>query len=402
MTCIAVVAEYNPFHTGHGYMLRALRAHFGPDAAIAVIMSGSFVQRGEPALFDKWSRASWALSGGADCVVELPALYALSSAEGFASGAVRLAARLGCTHLSCGVEAGTAGEFLRLGKAALSVEVKAKDDKKNGTYGQYVSREIAAMVPKQTADLLTNPNSLLALEYVKALLRFAPSMTFFPIQRRGSTHDASGLGLSYASASALRRALTAKEPVETISPYFLLETLPDLTSLLNSGKYVDYERYDDFVLYQNRFLTPSSLRNFPAFSEGLENRWHRCLAAAASFKDALGALKTRRYAYSRLRRMGAYTALGIAEGDMKRAYEAGPQYARVLAVSPRGAAVLRKAKRAIPVVSKVKAAMKTLTPVGLRMMQYDLLATDIQALCFCSQSYRQGLQDYYTPPVVRK
>ena len=90
MNRIAVIAEYNPFHNGHHYMLRVLRRRFGSGAPIVVVMSGSFVQRGEPALFDKWTRASWALNGGADCVVELPALYALSSAEGFAGGAVRL------------------------------------------------------------------------------------------------------------------------------------------------------------------------------------------------------------------------------------------------------------------------------------------------------------------------
>ena len=102
MEAVAIIAEFNPFHTGHAYLIRQVRRLSGTDAAIVVIMSGAFVQRGEPAFFDKWHRAAWAIEGGADAVIELPAVYALSSASGFALGGVTLAARLGCQSLACG------------------------------------------------------------------------------------------------------------------------------------------------------------------------------------------------------------------------------------------------------------------------------------------------------------
>ena len=123
MEAVAIIAEFNPFHTGHAYLIRQVRRLSGTDAAIVVIMSGAFVQRGEPAFFDKWHRAAWAIEGGADAVIELPAVYALSSASGFALGGVTLAARLGCQSLACGVEAGTAEDFLSLSAADVNLPI---------------------------------------------------------------------------------------------------------------------------------------------------------------------------------------------------------------------------------------------------------------------------------------
>lgn len=400
MICIAVAAEYNPFHNGHQYMLRQLRHMFGSSAVIAVIMSGAFVQRGEPALFDKWTRASWALSGGADCVIELPALYALSSAEGFAAGAVRLAGQLGCTHLSCGVEAGTAGDFHALADAALSVSSQPPSDDKECTYGQYVSETIAGAVPDKLAALLSEPNALLALEYVKAIHQYVPAMKFVPILRQGQ-HDGPSLpGSAFASASALRRMIADRQDYLAAGGYVPDFVFSHMKQLITQGRYVDYRRYGDFVLYSSRFSGPEQLKTLPAFSEGLENRWMRCLASASTWPEALGALKTRRYSYSRLCRMGAYTALSVRRSCMEKAYAAGPQYARLLAAAPSGMALLRKAKKSLPVISKLAAAEKGLSPLARQMLHYDIGSTDLQFLCFHGADCRRGRMDYYTSPVI--
>lgn len=140
----------------------------------------------------------------------------------------------------------------------------------------------------------------------------------------------------------------------------------------------------------------------PAFSEGLENRWQRCLLQSTSWPEALDALKTKRYAYSRLRRMGAYTALAVSRADMEKAYLEGPQYGRVLALSPLGASVLKEAKKEIPIITRLRTGLNRLSPFGQRMIQYDMRSTDIQSLCFRSPSGRGGLKDYYASPSMKK
>lgn len=398
MNCIAIIAEYNPFHTGHLYLLQTLRRQFGEDAAIIIMMSGSFVQRGEPALFDKWTRAAWALEGGADCVVELPVLYALSSAEGFASGAVRLAARMGCTHLACGVEHGSAASFYELAAACSRISDAFHADTTGITYGEYISQQLEKELPAQTAALLRKPNALLAAEYVKAMQNYAPAMKFIPIRRQGM-HDGPSLSGPFASASAIRRTVQ-EGTVQAIEPYIPPYERSALQRLWRQGRYTDYSRYGDLVLYRSRLLSPSDLRSFPAFSEGLENRWHRILQQSSTWPEALAALKTKRYAYSRLCRMGAYTVLSIRRADMEQAYEQGPQYGRILALSALGAAAVKKIKKEFPLVTKVAADGRHLSAFGQTMLHYDLASTDIQAFCSHAPSNRRGQKDWHTSPYI--
>lgn len=397
MNAIAIIAEYNPFHTGHHYLIQQVRSQF-PHVPILIIMSGSFVQRGEPALFDKWHRAAWAVQCGADGVVELPTLYALSHAAEFAAGAVRLAAHLGCTHLACGVETGTASEFLALASAARTLTVPTVSAA-GQSYGQCLSDTLQHLVPPPLAALVAQPNALLALEYMKAILSYAPSMQLFPVQRQ-NRHDSDCTTDTYISASALRRHITDTGTVSSLRSYIPAAIQQDMQQCIAQGHYTDYTRYADYILYANRLLAPQDLRRLAAFSEGLENRWHRCLSHAVSWREALTALKTRRYAYSRLCRMGAYTMLHILQTDMNEAYQYGPAYARILALSPAGAALIKQRKKVFPIITKVNKAFKTLPPYGQMMLRYDLRSTDMQALCSHHPAFRKGLADYYTSPSV--
>lgn len=397
MNAIAIVAEYNPFHTGHQYLIQQVRRQF-PYSPILIMMSGSFVQRGEPALFDKWHRAAWAIQCGADGVIELPAVYALSHAAEFAAGAVRLSSHLGCTHVVCGVESGTAADFFTLAQAAQSI-ASPSISTAGKSYGQCLSDTLQQLVSPRLASLLTHPNALLALEYTKSILRYAPSMHFFPIQRKGR-HDSPCTTDTYISASALRHQLTQNGTISPLLSYIPKTIQQEMLQCISQGNYTDYTRYADYILYENRLLTTSDLQQFAAFSEGLENRWHRCLAQATSWPEALTALKTRRYAYSRLCRMGAYTMLHITQTAMNEAYQKGPAYARILALSPAGAAVIKKIKQHFPIITKIKKSLPLLSPYGQNMLQYDLRCTDMQFLCFHHASCRRGLADYYTSPRI--
>lgn len=395
MKRIAVIAEFNPFHTGHAWLLSQVRQQAGPQSLIVVIMSGSFVQRGEPALFDKWHRAAWAVEGGADLVFELPAVYSLSSADGFALGGVWLASRLGCSHLACGVERGTADDFYALARAAQDI----RPCRGRETAGRRQTIALAARIREQTASLLNQPNALLAASYAKAIVQQDLSLQFWPILRQGNHHDPS-LAHSFASASALRQDIIQTGRCQHLHRYLTPQAREDMAALLSQGAYTDYDRYGDFILFQNRLLTPEMLRQLPAFNEGLENRWHRCMQESVTYKEALAAIKTRRYAYSRLCRMGAYTLLSPGRSLMDQSYQLGPQYARLLALSQKVSPYIKEIKKELPVITRITAA-DSLSPLGRKQLALDLRCTDMQYYCFHGTQARLSRQDYYQSPRIR-
>lgn len=395
MKRIAVIAEFNPFHTGHAWLLSQVRQQAGPQSLIVVIMSGSFVQRGKPALFDKWHRAAWAVEGGADLVFELPAVYSLSSADGFALGGVWLASRLGCSHLACGVERGTADDFYALARAAQDI----RPCRGRETAGRRQTIALAARIREQTASLLDQPNALLAASYAKAIVQQDLSLQFWPILRQGNHHDPS-LAHSFASASALRQDIIQTGRCQHLHRYLTPQAREDMAALLSQGAYTDYDRYGDFILFQNRLLTPEMLRQLPAFNEGLENRWHRCMQDSVTYKEALAAIKTRRYAYSRLCRMGAYTLLSPGRSLMDQSYQLGPQYARLLALSQKVSPYIKEIKKELPVITRITAA-DSLSPLGRKQLALDLRCTDMQYYCFHGTQARLSRQDYYQSPRIR-
>lgn len=393
MEAIAVIAEFNPFHTGHAYLLSEIRRQRPSDVAIIVLMSGAFVQRGEPALFDKWHRAAWAVGSGADAVFELPAVYALSSAAGFAAGGVRLASRLSCNSLACGVETGTANDFLRLAKTALSLS--SGESIKTATAGRNQTEDLAKALP-ELASLLEQPNALLALEYAKAILHLPSPLSLLTIPRTGS-HAETGFDQPFTSASALRRELEKGFSPKSAA-YLPSASRGDIEALLKTGACTDYGRYGDFVSLQGRLMTPERLRRLPAFTEGLENRWHRAFSTLPTYDEALFSVKTKRYAFSRLCRMGAYTVLQPSQDFFDKSYREGPQYGRILAFNERGAAFLKEIKGSFPIITKAAQDKKILSPLGQAQLDLDIRANDIQALCFRSASCRKGHSDYYTSP----
>lgn len=394
---IAIIAEFNPFHQGHAALIEAVRQHHG-NVPIVVLMSGSFVQRGQPALFDKWRRAHWAVVGGADLVIELPSAFALSGAEGFANGGVRLAAALGCSGLACGVEQGQAGDFLDLARSALSQPLReyiALARQEGRPYGTALTQALAEALP-QKAHLLYAPNSLLALEYAKAILTWAPQLQLETV-RRDSRHDGQD-----CNGSFLRRKVGESAPFAEYGTYIPPALQPDFLQALDDGAYTDYERYHDLILYEGRKQSVEELSRLAAFREGIEHRWHEAIGAAADWTRGCKGVKTRRYPYSRLNRMAAYTVLGITQAAMSTWLREGPQYGRMLALNSRGSQFLheRRKQAACTLITKITKAGGTLTPSAQAMLSLDVLATDIQYLCMHHKEQRLARQDYYRSPLV--
>ena len=406
MKTIGIICEYNPFHNGHAHQLHTL-AQLHPDALRICIMSGSFVQRGEPAIFSKFDRARWAILGGADIVIELPTLYSTGSAQLFGTGAIRMVKALDIDALSFGSETADLDALVDIAKRmdCESTQEQLRTYIKEGlSYG-------AAFRKALDTEILNTPNALLGLEYIRAGLAYNAKLEYIPILRTSNHHEET-LTDELPSGTALRQLITS---TGNLSSQFntstgnlssqLQATIPlsiasDMTQVTENGNYVNYNRYYDMVHSLSRRTTPKELEKLGDFSEGIEHLWSKA-AQQTSWTTATEEIKSKRYTYARLQRMGAYLTLGITKDVLQNVMEEGPQYARLLAFNNRGRQWLRN-EYEIPLIQKWAKAANELSALGQTMHHIDTLATDIQALCFHNESNRIGHRDYtYTPQYIK-
>jgi len=395
MKTIGIICEYNPFHNGHAHQLHTL-AQLHPDALRICIMSGSFVQRGEPAIFSKFDRARWAILGGADIVIEVPTLYSTGSAQLFGTGAIRMVKALAIDALSFGSETADLDALVDIAKRmdCKSTQEQLRTYIKEGmSYG-------AAFRKALDTEILNTPNALLGLEYIRAGLAYNAKLEYIPILRTSNHHEET-LTDELPSGTALRQLITSTGNLSSQ----LQATIPpsiasDMTQVIKNGNYVNYNRYHDMVHSLSRRTTPKELEKFGDFSEGIEHLWSKA-AQQTSWTTATEEIKSKRYTYARLQRMGAYLTLGITKDVLQNAMEEGPQYARLLAFNDRGRQWLRN-EYEIPLIQKWAKAPNETSALGQTMHHIDTLATDIQALCFHNKSNRIGHRDYtYTPQYIK-
>ena len=399
MKAIGIICEYNPFHNGHAYQLHTLSTNY-PDALRVAIMSGSFVQRGEPAYFSKFDRARWAIYGGADVVIELPTIYSLGSAELFCTGAVRLMKALHIHSISFGSELDdnailhAAAEFLNTphGQEAIQQHIKT-----GVSYGTALRQVIAKHVPK--GDLINDaPNSLLGLEYIRAAQRYFSNLMVIPITRQSSHHSSTlSQGQDFPSGTALRKALVEGTTIDAYVPHTIID---DMHRVIVHGAYTDYERYNDILHGINRLLSTVELETYGDFTEGIEHRWHKAMQHV-NWTHALDEIKTKRYTYARLRRMVAYTALQITKPILQESHILGPQYARLLAFNQRGRTWLKNNTPSIPLIQKWAKAPSMVSDFGKQLLAIDTKATDLQTYSFKSTHMRTGHEDFrYSPQYI--
>ena len=395
MKTIGIICEYNPFHNGHAHQLHSL-AQLHPDALRICIMSGSFVQRGEPAIFSKFDRARWAILGGADIVIELPTLYSTGSAQLFGTGAIRIVKALAIDALSFGSETADLDALIDIAKRTdcESTQEQLRTYIKEGmSYG-------AAFRKALDTEILNTPNALLGLEYIRAGLAYNAKLEYIPILRTSNHHEET-LTDELPSGTALRQLITSTGNLSSQ----LQATIPpsiasDMTQVTENGNYVNYNRYYDMVHSLSRRTTPKELEKLGDFSEGIEHLWSKA-AQQTSWTTATEEIKSKRYTYARLQRMGAYLTLGITKDVLQNAMEEGPQYARLLAFNDRGRQWLRN-EYEIPLIQKWAKAPNETSALGQTMHHIDTLATDIQVLCFHNESNRIGHRDYsYTPQYIK-
>ena len=398
MNICGIVCEYNPFHKGHLYQLEESKRRLGEETVTVGVMSGDYVQRGEPAIFSKFARAEAACRCGVNLVVELPLPWSLSSAEGFAAGAVAILSALDCTHLSFGSESGelegleTLAECLLnpLTLEAVKKRMAAEPSLSFAAARQQVLEERLG----ETAKLIEKPNNILAVEYLKAIYQQNAAMTPLTVKRSGSGHDEAGEG-EIRSASELRQLLRQGEDV---SAYIPAAAMAVFRRELEQGRAVLNTRDMELaVLSRLRMLDVKAFLSLPDGGDGVGQRLYKAAKEEPTLDFILAAAKTKRVALSRLRRMCMAAVLGLnaelAAGE--------PPYIRVLAADEKGRAYLRQAaaKTRIPVVTK-PAAVKELGDRAQAMFAAGASAHDLFSLSFLSIKDRKGSADWRTGPKI--
>ena len=333
MKIVGILCEYNPLHLGHAKQITSIRKHSGDDTAVVCLMSGNFVQRGYPAVFDKMLRARAALEAGADLVLELPVQYALSSAEGFAAGAVSILGKF-CDEMSFGAEHPEAGALLDTARALLSPEFSLHLRRHLDEGLSFPAARARALADLGApAELVASPNDILAVEYCKAILAQSSPMRPAPIRREGSYHDAEA-DPENPSATALRALI---EQGREFRPY-----VP--TDLFANAPVHTLEFGEKAILARLRTMTDAEFEALPYGSEGLWRKFMRECRQRNTLEEILTAVKSKRYTRTRLDRMAMCAFLGLTAEDLA----APAPYARVLGFNGRGREVLHLARDRFP------------------------------------------------------
>ena len=470
MKTIGIIAEYNPFHKGHAHQLQELRRIY-PDATLLVVMSGDFVQRGTPAIFSKFHRAQWAVMGGADIVFELPSMFAVSSAEYFASGGVRLLHTLGCDSISFGASHTQVEDLVSVAKAldhpstqeslraflaqgcsygtalrkALQLFRSVNSSLSNDdSSGKNTSENTSLENSNHMCILDTDPNTILGIEYIRALHRYHIDLDIIPVKRTSSHHNPN-LDDSLPSGTALRNAIYAsKQAASSLShsqgmrqvsdtsfpsyvslgidpsislsesgvdsstslkesdskwyQYFPPIVSPLAIDIVQANYYANLDRYYDMIHATSRIATKEELQTLQDMSDGLEEAWLTA-SALSSWEQARESLKSKRYTYARLDRIASYSLFRRTKEMFQECYQQGPTYGRLLAFNNRGRQYLKEKRSSIPIVQKWAPFCQQAVGVTKALCEQDQLASRLWRLTVENPLYRDSHYDYTISPM---
>ena len=469
MKTIGIIAEYNPFHKGHAHQLQELRRIY-PDATLLVVMSGDFVQRGTPAIFSKFHRAQWAVMGGADIVFELPSMFAVSSAEYFASGGIRLLHALGCDSISFGASHTQVESLVSVAKAldhpstqellraflaqgcsygtalrkALQLFRSVNSSLSNDdSSGKNTSENTSLENSNHMCILDTDPNTILGIEYIRALHRYHIDLDIIPVKRTSSHHNPN-LDDSLPSGTALRNAIYAsKHTSSSLSRSHNMQQVSDTSygpcasledsasislgelgidaasleedtfkwhhyvpsmvaplaiDIVQSNYYANLDRYYDMIHFASRVATKEDLQTLHDMSDGLEEAWLTA-STLSSWTHARESLKSRRYTYARLDRIATYSLFRRTKELFQECHQQGPTYGRLLAFNDRGRQYLKEKRSSIPIVQKWAPFCQQASGITKVLCEQDQLASRIWRLTVENPLYYDSHYDYTTSPI---
>ncbi|MGG7057537.1 nucleotidyltransferase [Clostridium nigeriense] len=401
MNITGIITEYNPFHNGHLYHLNSAKEVTNCDGIIC-IMSGNFVQRGEPALIDKWKRAEMALLNGVDLVIELPTFYALSSAEFFASGAIKILNSIGVVNnIFFGSESGNIELLHKIAKLLTFesdiLKDSIKENLKTGvTYAKARELSLINILNEDSlAEVLSNSNNILGIEYIKALLKINSTIIPLTMKREGSNYNDKELSTIFSSATSIRKNLKNGKDLSSLNPYMPKESLNILSNLIKSNypfvfeeeiyKYVKYKLLTNCVNFNNLFDA----------KEGLDNKFLKEIYFSSSYEDLIFRVKSKRYTYTKISRLITQIFLSLDNYSANELIKDTNLYARVLAFNNTGKLILKEMKKnsTIPIITKVP-----------KNIDNPLLSLDIQATKAYSilNSKVNPLSDYFISPIIKE
>ena len=406
---VGIIAEYNPFHTGHQYLIRQAKKLTGAKYAIAV-MSGDFVQRGEPAIFNKYLRTRMALHGGADLVIEIPSLFAVSSAEDFAAAGVSLLHRFHIVDFLCfGSESGQLSTLQEIAHV-LAAEPKIYQDQLRENMRAGLSfpaaraHALSLCLPdsKELQNSLNTPNNILGIEYLKALSRLDSTIKPLTISRRGEGYHSTKLDGITASASAIRRELSMERPdFSQISFHIPEELLP----LYEKGAPLFPDDFSALLNYSllNLFReSESTLSDFVDWMPEMASRMKNHLLDHGSWTERAMQLKTKNITYTRASRSLLHLLLGHKREDFCHFKQSGyALYGRILGFRQSAVPLLSRIKEHsdIPLVTKTADARQLLSPDAYKLFSYDLYASHIYQSVYC-QKHHDVMKNEYNQPVT--
>lgn len=387
---LGIIAEYNPFHNGHLFHLEQSKKITGATYSVAV-MSGNFTQRGNTSIIDKWSKAKSALENGIDLVIELPVLYSISSAENFAEGAVKILNSLGIVdYISFGAETSNI-DLLNTISDVLYHEpnefksILLHELDKGISFPK--ARENALLLYlndiKTYSNIISSPNNILGIEYLKALKKLKSSIIPICIQRYGSDYNGTTYSNNIASSTAIRNIVknNAFNVLNNLMPDISYSSL--VTNITEGHIIPDISTFEREIIYTLRKMSLEDISNLPDVNEGLEYAIKNAANCCNSVVEFLNIIQTKRYTNTRIQRILLYALLNITKKDMLMSKKVQP-YIRVLGFNDRGKYMISEISKlnpSLPIITSVKKFVDTNKNKHLKtMLEKDIWATNVYTL----------------------
>lgn len=381
MKVVGIVAEYNPFHKGHAYHIKKAKELTGSDYCI-VVMSGDYTQRGVPAMIDKYSRAKMALLNGADLVIELPVRFATSSAEGFAESAIALLNATGVvTDVCFGSECGNVEKLSSIAKVLLEEPEEYKTVLKRVLkegHSYPVARNTALQGLScwdfDTLKILSMPNNILGIEYIKALLKINSNMKPVTIKRRGSNYNDCSLSELYSSAMAIRSSIATTENLENI----LSDVPKSVYKIMQEKQNVSFpivpDDFSEMLHYKLLSEKDNGFTDYIDVSPDLSDRIVKNVHGYKDYESFCDLLKTKNMTYTRISRCLLHILLNLKTSDT-----AVPAYLRILGLNTNAGDLSKALKEncTLPIISKLADAKKQLSDQAFDLLKEDVFASNL-------------------------
>lgn len=406
MSTTGIIVEYNPLHNGHVYHLNKAKQLTNCDSIIAV-MSGNFVQRGEPAIINKWARTKAALLSGADLVIELPVIYSTSSAEGFAFGAVSILNSLGIIDNICfGSEIGDIEKLYYISKILYEEPEEYKYILKNyiksglsfplsrqkSLYKYIIDKNDVNVNIKDIENIIKNPNNILSIEYIKSLIKLNSKIKPYTIKRIVNNYNDEKLTGIISSATSIRKNFYNEE-IKNALPEYCYEIIKEEIS--NGRAPVILNDFSNILFYKLRYEDIKFISSIVDVSEGLEYKIKRASEDSISINELIENIKSKRYTSTRIKRILIYSLLGITKEIYQSKIKSPAEYIRILGFNNKGKEIIKEIRKKCPLPIITNPSNK-----DIHFLEYDIRATDLYVLGYKNNIYTHAKQDLKVPPVI--